>query len=338
MRETNLFSPKLLLLLMLAAVTVMAAQPVPLIYDTDMGNDIDDALALAVIHALESRGECKLLGVTLTKDNRWAAPFVDLVNTFYGRADIPIGVVRDGKTPEDGEYLRPVAEKKRADGALVYPRDLTDGRNAPEAVGLLRKLLAAQHDESVVIAQVGFSTNLARLLDSPGDAVSPLTGRKLVAKKVRLLSIMAGAFPPLLAEYNVKIDQAAATKLFAEWPASMVASEFEVGLSILYPAVSIENDFRYVEHHPVADAYRAYQQMPYERPTWDLTSVLYAVRPERGYFGLSKPGRIAVYEKSLTRFTPDAEGKHRYLTVTEQQRTRVLATLVQLASQPPDRF
>ena len=39
-------------------------------FDTDLGNDVDDAMALAVIHALESRGECELLCVTLTKDNR----------------------------------------------------------------------------------------------------------------------------------------------------------------------------------------------------------------------------------------------------------------------------
>jgi len=36
------------------------AQAVPVIFDTDMGNDVDDALALAMLHALESRGECRL--------------------------------------------------------------------------------------------------------------------------------------------------------------------------------------------------------------------------------------------------------------------------------------
>ena len=36
---------------------VPAAEPVRLIFDTDIGNDVDDALALAVIHALQSRGE-----------------------------------------------------------------------------------------------------------------------------------------------------------------------------------------------------------------------------------------------------------------------------------------
>src|SRR5713226_6464550 len=71
---------------------VLAAEPVRVIFDTDMGNDIDDALALAMLHALESRGEAKLLAVTLTKDNPWAAAYVDLVDTFYRRGGIPIGV------------------------------------------------------------------------------------------------------------------------------------------------------------------------------------------------------------------------------------------------------
>jgi hypothetical protein len=72
----------------------MAADPVRLIFDTDIGNDVDDVLALGMIHALESRGQCQLLAVTITKDHPWAAEFVDAVNTFYGRGDIPIGIVR----------------------------------------------------------------------------------------------------------------------------------------------------------------------------------------------------------------------------------------------------
>jgi inosine-uridine nucleoside N-ribohydrolase len=314
------------------------AQPVPLIYDTDMGNDIDDALALAVIHTLESRGECKLIGVTLTKDNRWAAPYVDLVNTFYGRGDIPIGAVRAGKEPEDGAYIRPVAEKKSPGGGPLYPHDLTDGRQAPEAVALLRRLLAAQPDGAVVIAQVGFSTNLARLLDSKADSHSALAGRDLVARKVRLLSVMGGAFPSVMAEYNIKVDQPASAKVFADWPTPIEVSGFEIGQTILYSAASIENDFSYVEHHPVADAYRHFQKMPYDRETWDLTAVLQAVRPNRNYFGLSRPGTIRVDGEGLTHFAPSEEGKHRFLTVSEEQRIRVSAILEQLASEPPRRM
>jgi inosine-uridine nucleoside N-ribohydrolase len=148
---------------------------------------------------------------------------------------------------------------------------------------------------------------------------------------------MAGAFPAGQPEYNVKTDLESARRVFSEWPSAVVASGFEVGLSILFPAVSIENDFGYLPHHPVADAYRAYKKMPYDRPTWDLTAALYAVRPERGYFTLSEPGWIRVEEDGRTRWERDAAGRHRYLKVEEKQRIRALETLVALASEPPRR-
>jgi inosine-uridine nucleoside N-ribohydrolase len=310
------------------AVALLAAlgfaQPVPVIFDTDMGNDIDDALALAVLHALESRGEARLLAVTITKDNPWAAAYVDLVNTFYGRGHVPVGVVAKGVTPEDSPYIRVPSEARNADGTPVYPRRVKDGREALEAVALLRRVLADQKDGSVVMVQVGFSTNLARLLE---------TDRDLIAKKVRLLSIMAGQFPSGPAEYNVKTDLGAAKMLFARWPTPVVASGFEIGEAIRYPARSIENDFRYVEHHPVAHAYRLYQKMPYDRQTWDLTSALYAVRPDRGYFSLSPEGTITVDAEGRTHFTAGA-GRHRYLVVNEIQKAKTLEALIALASQP----
>jgi len=310
--------------------------PVPIIFDTDVGNDIDDALALGVIHALASRGECRLAAVTISKDHDLCAPFIDLINTFYGRGDIPIGVVRGGKTPEEGKYLRPPVEAQD-NGQQRFPHDLRSGAEAPAAVDVLRRTLAAEEDGSVVMVVVGFSTNIARLLDSPADQHSPLAGKALVAKKCRLLSIMAGHFGEKpTPEYNVFIDVAAARKIYAEWPTEVVASGFEIGLAIKYPATSIERDFRYVAHHPLPEAYVLYQQMPYDRETWDLTSVLYAVRSDRGYFTLSNPGTISIDDKNVTHFTSSPSGKHRYLKVDAEQIARVREALVSLASQPPD--
>jgi uncharacterized Ntn-hydrolase superfamily protein/inosine-uridine nucleoside N-ribohydrolase len=316
---------------------VQAPDPVRLIFDTDMGNDIDDALALGVIHALQSRGECNLLAVTLSKDNEFAAPFVDLVNTFYGRGAIPVGAVKNGKTLEESKYIRVPCEAVGENGLPRYPRRLRSGKDAPEAVGLLRKTLAGQPDASVVIAVVGFSTNLARLLDTPADAHSPLTGKELVAKKCRLLVMMAGMFggDKRQKEYNVYIDLAAAKRVFSDWPTPLVASGFEIGQAIKYPATSVEHDFNYVRHHPLREAYGLYQNMPYDRETWDLTAVLYAVRPDRGYFGLSQPGAIRVDDQEITQFAPANDGQRRYLTVSAEQIIRVREALVQLASQPP---
>lgn len=313
-------------------------RPVKLIFDTDMGNDIDDALALGVIHGLQSRGECELLAVTLSKDNDFAGPFVDLVNTFYGRGNVPIGVVRNGKTPEDSRYLtEPV--KAMDNGQQRYPHDLRSGKDAPEAVGLLRKILAEQPDGSVALCVVGFSTNATRLLDSPADKFSPLTGKELITRKVRVLSMMAGMFSQTgrVKEYNVYIDSPAASKIFSEWPTQLVASGFEIGLAIKFPAFNIERDFAYVKHHPLREAYGLYQKMPYDRETWDLTSVLWAVRPNHGYFGLSPAGQIRVDEKDVTQFDVTETGRQKYLTVTPEQIARVREALVQLASQPPSK-
>lgn len=322
------------IVLALALPLLVAAQPARIIFDTDMGNDIDDALALAMLHALQSQGEAKLLAVTTTKDNPWAGVYVDLVNHFYGRGSIPIGTVRGGKTPKDSPMIRVPAERKSSDGTFVYPRHLKTGAEAPEATAVLRQVLSQQPDGSVTIVQVGFSTNLARLLDTGPDSYSPLDGRKLVARKVRLLELMGGNFAGNKPEYNIATDIHSAQKLFSSWPTPIIASGFEIGESILYPASSIESDFAYVPHHPVADAYRAYKNMPYDRPTWDLTSALHAVRPNGGYFGLSPFGSISVAEDGTTTFHPGA-GKHRYLTVTAEQKRKALEAMIELASRRP---
>lgn len=321
---------------------------VRLIYDTDICGDCDDVLALGMIHALETRGACQLLAVTISVDNDLAAPFVAAVNHFYGRDQIPIGVVGRGGVQEQSRFLS-LAEQR--DGAeLRYPRASDSGASEsgasgdaatkPPATELLRRTLAAQPDASVVIAQVGFSTNLARLLDSPPDALSSLSGEELVRRKVRLLSLMAGAFQPIggndrYQEYNIVRDVASAQRLARRWSSPMVFSGFEIGVALPYPAVSIERDFAYVKHHPLAEAYRLYMPPPHERPTWDLTSVLYAVYSDRGYFDLSSPGTAEVEADGSTRFTAAPNGRHRYLVLPSSGRGRVLEAFVQLCSQPP---
>lgn len=310
-----------------------AAEPVRVVFDTDMGNDVDDALALAILHAFESRGEAKLLAVTITKDNPYSAAFVDVVDSFYGRGGIPIGIVQHGKTPNDSPMIHVPVERRNPDGSYVYPRRLVLGA-APDAVGLLRRVLAAEKDGAVTIVQVGFSTNLARLLESRPDDTSPLSGAELAAKKVRLLVAMAGRFPPDQPEFNVVTDIPSAQKVFGEWPSQVVFSGFEVGEALLFPARSIEHDFSWVRDHPVAEAYRNYMRMPYDRPTWDLTAALYAVRPDAGYFSLSGNGTVRVDEKGHTHFTPSPDGKQRYLILEASQKARTLEALILLASQP----
>jgi hypothetical protein len=141
------------------------------------------------------------------------------------------------------------------------------------------------------------------------------------------------------------MDNASAQKLLSEWPTPIVLSGFEVGISMLFPQTNIDRYFNYVVHHPIAETYNYvapyYRKAsndpnaPHNHATFDLTSVLYAVRPDDGYFSLSKPGRITVAPDGGTRFEAVGGGSHRYLILTESQRERTLEAMVMLVSQPP---
>jgi len=79
-------------------------------------------------------------------------------------------------------------------------------------------------------------------------------------------------------------------------------------------------------------------KMPYDRETWDLTSALYAVRPDRDYFSLSPPERSARWTREGRSSIRGPAGRHRYLILKDTQKARTLEALVLLASQPPQRL
>jgi inosine-uridine nucleoside N-ribohydrolase len=303
-----------------------------------MGNDIDDALALAMCNGLANMVECRLLAITVSKDNPYAAEYTSILQNFYGRPEIPIGLVEDGVTPESGNYIQAIAEEKDADGQLVYPRTVTGDKPAAGAVALLRKVLAAQPEQSVVLVVTGFSPNAAGLLKSGPDEYSPLNGTELAAAKLRRVCMMAGNFSEAAlsnpdktdAEYNIVEDVKSAQYFIDHCPVPILFSGFEIGNAILYPADSIEKDFAATPRHPLAEAYKRYMKMPYDRPCWDLTAMLAAVRPEADYFGLSSKGTVTVRADGRVGFTAEAQGRHQYLILNEERKEAVKRLFVEL--------
>ena len=332
--------PSLFLMIALAATTA-AAGPVRIIFDTDITGDVDDVLALAMCHTLADRGACELLGVTISKDNPLSASFVDAQNTFYGRPDLPIGVTRDPDAQKRESRFLKLA------GSTDYPHDLLRNDDAREAVDLLRELLAASPDGSVSLVSVGIASNLANLLKSKGDAHSPLDGPALIRQKVKLLSIMAGAFAftdrtNYHLEANVINGIAFMQTVANQWPDEVLVvwSGYEIGEALPFPRRSVAEDFGYRTPHLVKEAYLLHSGPEHDRPCWDQSSVLYAVYPDRGYFGLSLNGRVSVADDGFTRFTPpgkDETGRKRdrFLTMTAVEQARALEAIVQLTVQPP---
>ncbi|MDE5941305.1 MAG: nucleoside hydrolase [Muribaculaceae bacterium] len=321
--------------------------PVKVIFETDMGNDVDDALAFDMLMKYAEEGKIELLGLSSNKRDNGSVEYLDLLTTWYGHPDIPIGRVENGMPCNDAvNYALAVVEMKDDAGNPMFSRSHDSDGFVRPSVEMYRRLLSAQPDSSVTVVSVGFSTNLAQLLESGADSISPLGGRDLVAKKVRQLVAMAGSFTENesddtlrhMAEYNVVRDIAAARKVFAEWPTEIVTSPFELGINVLYPAKSITDDFKWTDAHPVVEAYKAYLPMPYDRPTWDLTSVLYAIEGTDGYFTLSEPGEIIVEGHGGTRFVPRADGKSRYLISDSSQCDNIARRFVELITAAPEKY
>lgn len=319
-------------ILFLTVVVIGCKQePIAVIFDTDVGNDIDDVLAMQMLFNYERERKINLLGITIGKCNPYSIQYMDAYCRLNGRNDIPLGFAYHGVNPEDNKYLRPVLDTIINGKKILQPqRSISD--NLPEGYALLRKLLASQKDASVVFIAVGPATNLARLLESQPDDYSNLNGKDLVAQKVKRLSIMGGLygnefdFP----EWNIVQDIKSAQKVFSEWSTEIVASGWEVGNKILYPHQSILNDFS--SDHPLSISYKIYEQMPYDRQTWDLTSVLYAIEPDKGYFNLSSKGVISIDHTGKSVFTEKEDGKHRYLLIGKNDIERTLKAMVERVS------
>ena len=326
---------RLFLLLALLSTTIgVQAERMNIIFETDMGNDVDDALAIDMLYKYNRQGRINLMAVMLNKEGEFPPRYIDLLNIWYKQKRIPIGLSpRAGQSMVAGaNYTQVVCEKKDEKGKPLYKRSIKDYSKLLSAVMLYRKLLAKAEDASVTIVSVGFSTNLALLLDTEADEYSLLTGKELIAKKVKRLVTMAGHIQnPNFAEYNVVNDVKACQRVFAEWPTPIYMSPFELGLQICYPANSIENDFTWAPHHPIVDSYKAYLPKIEDRPTWDLTAVLYAIDPQQ-FFNISPAGRVVVTDEGYTHYTQDASGRHYYLSVTPEQAKSILAYFVKMVT------
>ena len=76
--------------------------------------------------------------------------------------------------------------------------------------------------------------------------------------------------------------------------------------------------------------------MPYDRPTWDPTAVLFALEPKEGYFTLSKPGSIKVNKEGVTSFTENKNGNQFYLMTPDLAgKQKILSRFIELVNAVP---
>lgn len=276
------------------------------ILDTDIGPDYDDVGAMAVLHALADSGYAEPLAVIASNANQYVAPTIDILNTYFGRPDLPVATPKGPNAPDEKAvqgWPELLVEK--------YPHSIKSSDEAPDAIATYRKILASQPDTSVTVVTVGFLTNLANLLDSKADDHSPLAGKDLIEKKVKRLVSMAGAFPEGR-EYNVFIDSVASEKVFNYWPTEIIFSGFEIGKKVITGLQLINNQ---EIDTPVKTAYT--KAMPHwksdslGRMSWDQTAVLVAIKGHEPYYSLQR-GKFII-KGGNNAWENNSTGKHAYL-------------------------
>ena len=270
----------------------MPNEPIPIIFDTDMETDCDDAGALCLLHNFQTSGLCEIVGAIGDAHSDYVAPAIQTINSWYGRPDIPVGTVKIPNYQEDPTYTEYRAAVERFEGQFpkrLYNRALpadTEYQSLtmddyPDAVEVYRTVLAGAQDLSVVICVVGFMTGLAALLRSPEDHLSDLKGIELIEQKVSHVVSMAIVSPCPgrgNGNFNFRMDLPAAQYVVDNLPVPLFLSSW--GTSI----TTGERLMREADpDHPGRKAYELYLDpetlSPPEgnRSSWDQVASAFAV-------------------------------------------------------------
>jgi purine nucleosidase len=176
---------------------------IPILLDTDIGTDVDDAFALALILASP---ELDLRGVTTVgTDPRTRALIVCRFLTAAGRSDIPVAAGAlpqpDEEIKKQGRYANPDGERRPRASQLVKET----------AVEFLYQQLKARQGE-LTLLPIGPLTNVARLLHEHPDCKPWIRRIVMMAGSVRVG--YKGKAPPEI-EWNIRCDIPAAQAVFA---------------------------------------------------------------------------------------------------------------------------
>ena len=85
----------------LSLLALQSVAQVNLIIDTDAGFDVDDIGALAIAHYYAKEGQANILATMHCTGFELGIAAVNVINTYYGRPDIPLGAY---KGPFGAEY------------------------------------------------------------------------------------------------------------------------------------------------------------------------------------------------------------------------------------------
>ncbi len=292
MKKHNLAPALIALMFLIAGAHLAFAQapaapsssaPQLVIIDTDIGDDIDDAFALAL--ALRSP-ELKILGVTTAfGDTELRARLVDRYLAAIGHRDIPVAAGVASKVTNvftQAAYARQQPERRHPDGVAFL-------------LDQIRK-----HPGEVTIIAIGPEGNLAAAIQR--DAATFRKVKRVVLMGGSVYRGYGDAGRPPQPEWNILCDPAAAKALFSSGvPIYMMPLD-----STQVHLAAQDREKIFATGSPLTDQlallyhqWVAHTDNHTPDPTlFDPVAVTYAIRPD---LCPAKPLRIEVDDKGMTR-------------------------------------
>jgi purine nucleosidase len=256
-----------------------------IIIDTDIGDDVDDAFAIAL--ALRSP-ELEILGITTTfGDTETRAKLVDRMLGEVNRLDIPVAVGSPTPTPANDRFT----QRRYAEGAHFARA------SHPKAVDFILEQIR-RYPGQITLVAIGPLMNVGAVIEKDPETFRKLRQVVLMGGSIYRGYGDVGYFPPHgpQAEWNIVNDIPSAQKLFASGVPLYVMPLDSTQLKL----DEVRRAILFQSGTPLTDALTLlYHEWGQETPTlFDVMTVAYILDPK---LCPVQAMRIRVDDKGFTR-------------------------------------
>ncbi len=296
--------------------------PVGAIFDTSLSRS-EHVLAMAALYKLQAARETRVASLSVSVPDLPTAGFCDaLARYLSGAGTRNVAPIAMSDRQMQALSAKPMAEavlgERTPAGEPRYPHGIKKRNDTADAPAMIRNGISAQQPANAVVVVAGPLSNIAAAMVLP-DMLD------LAPKRVRALVIAATA-------EDLRSDLAAARKVLADWATPVLIVEAP---GLAFPGAQLEPRFAWAMNHPVREAYKAFQAMPYDAPLQSSVAALYAVRPASELFTVSAGGVIEVLDNGSVRFQASNGGTRKMLRIAANQQDAAVQALVELVTSQP---